>query len=121
MSSTGLRLPPPAGVIERIFSAKETMPGFLRNGQCGVRGAVDMEILYDPPSHIRPPVNDEEIIDRTLAAQPLAGRPVTLITFDTGQTFRARKADVKVVKLTKPEGTNLHPSVAATYGQKVWS
>ncbi len=63
-----------------------------------------MEILYDPPGHVRLPINDDEIIDRALAAGPLAGKPVTLVTFDTGQTFRAREADLPVVKLTKPLG-----------------
>ena len=76
----------------------------METAQYGVRGAVDMEILYDSPGHIRLPVNDDEIIDRTLAAKPLVGKPVTLVTFDTGQTFRAREADLPVVKLAKPLG-----------------
>lgn len=97
------------GVLERIFSPEQPMRGFLRNGEYGVRGAVDMEILYDPPDHIRLPVNDDEIIDRTLAAGSLAGKPVTLVTFDTGQTFRAREADVTVVKLSKPLGDEPAP------------
>ena len=92
------------GVLERIFSSKQRMPGLLRNGEQGVRGAIDMEILYDPPGHVRLPINDDEIVDRALAARPLAGKPVTLVTFDTKQTFRAREADLPVVKLTKPLG-----------------
>ena len=97
------------GVLERIFSPGQRMPGLLRNGEQGVRGAIDMEILYDPPGHIRLPINDDEIVDRALAARPLAGRPVTLVTFDTGQTFRAREADLPVVKLTKPLGDEPAP------------
>ena len=97
------------GVVERVFSPSEPKRGFLRNGEYGVRGAVDLEILYDPPGHVRLPVNDDEIIDRTLAAKPLAGKPVTLITFDTGQAFRAREADLPVVKLTKPLGDEPAP------------
>lgn len=31
------------------------------------------------------PIVDDEIIDRALAVQPLAGRPVTLLTCDTNQ------------------------------------
>jgi rRNA-processing protein FCF1 len=92
------------GVLERIFSPTQVRRGVLRDGEYGVRGAVDVEILYEPPGHVRLPVNDDEIIDRTLAASPLAPKPVTLVTFDTGQTFRAREADVPVVKLTKPLG-----------------
>jgi rRNA-processing protein FCF1 len=97
------------GVVERIFSPKEPRRGYLRDGEYGVRGAVDMEILFDSPGHIRLPVNDDEIIDRTLAATPLAEKPVTLITFDTGQTLRAREAGVPVIKLTKPLGAEPEP------------
>jgi hypothetical protein len=59
-----------------------------------------MEILYGPPGRVRLPINDDEIVDRALAAGPLAGKSVTLVTFDTGQTFRAREADLPVVKLS---------------------
>jgi PIN domain len=97
------------GVLERIFSPGQRTPGLLREGHYGVRGAIDMEILYDPPGHIRLPINDDEIIDRALAARPLAGKSVTLVTFDTGQTFRAREADLMVVKLTKPLGDEPAP------------
>lgn len=97
------------GVLERIFSPRQRRRGVLRDGEFGVRGAVDMEILYDPPGHVRLPVNDDEIVDRTLAAGPLAGKAVTLVTFDTGQTFRARQAELQVLKLTKPLGDEPAP------------
>jgi predicted ribonuclease YlaK len=64
------------------------------------RGEISMELLFDPPGHVRLPINDDEIIDRALAAQPLTGRPVTLVTYDTGQTMRARSAGLPVRKLT---------------------
>jgi predicted ribonuclease YlaK len=97
------------GVLERIFSPDQRMRGLLREGEYGIRGAVDMEILYDPPGHIRLPVNDDEIVDRALAAKPLAGKAVTLVTFDTGQAFRARHADLPVMKLSKPLGDEPAP------------
>src|SRR6185437_17047943 len=68
------------------------------------RGEVTLELLYDPPGHIRLAINDDEIIDRAVAIQPLANRDVTLITYDTGQSTRARKAGLKAVKLTKGIG-----------------
>jgi hypothetical protein len=68
------------------------------------RGEVTMELLYDPPGHTRLPINDDEIIDRALAILPLANRDVTLITYDTGQSTRARRAGLKEVKLTKDIG-----------------
>jgi hypothetical protein len=64
------------------------------------RGEVTMEMVFDPPGHVRLPINDDEIIDRTLGIQALAGRGVTLLTFDTGQSTRARSAGLSVVKLS---------------------
>ena len=66
------------------------------------RGRVTVEILFDPPGHHRLPINDDEIIDRALAVQTLAGRRVTLITYDTGHATRARAAGLDVRKLTTP-------------------
>ena len=61
-------------------------------------------MVFDPPGHVRLPINDDEIIDRALTIQPLVGRPVTLLTYDTGQSTRARNAGLRVKKLTKPIG-----------------
>ena len=36
------------------------------------RGPVTIELLFDPPGHIRLPINDDEIIDRALAVESLA-------------------------------------------------
>ena len=96
-------------VIERIFAPSQPRRGVLRDGIRDVRGAVDMEILYDPPGHVRLPINDDEIVDRALAIAPLAGKPVTLVTFDTGQAFRAREAGLAVLKLSKPLGDEPAP------------
>ena len=63
-----------------------------------------MELVFDPPGHIRLPINDDEIIDRALAVEPLAARRVTLLTYDTGQSMRAQAAGMPVKKLTKPIG-----------------
>jgi hypothetical protein len=50
------------------------------------------------------PINDDEIVDRTLAIEPLAARKVTLLTYDTGQSMRARSAGLNVHKLVSPIG-----------------
>jgi hypothetical protein len=68
------------------------------------RGYVRMEMVFDPPGHVRLPISDDEIIERALAIQPLIGRTVTLLTYDTGQSMRARNAGLRVNKLTKPIG-----------------
>jgi hypothetical protein len=73
------------------------------------RGEVSMELLLDPPQHIRLPNNDDEIIDRTLAAQSLAGSPVTLLTYDTSQSFKARAAGLPVRRLAMPTEVDPEP------------
>jgi hypothetical protein len=98
------------GVLDRVFEhtsgptllqAEDLSP--LDSG--GIpRGEVTIELLFDPPGHIRLPINDDEIIDRALAIQPLAARPVSLLTYDTGQATRARAASLNVKKLTKDIG-----------------
>ncbi|MEX1659969.1 PIN domain-containing protein [Streptomyces pseudovenezuelae] len=63
------------------------------------------EIVLDPPGHERLPLPDDEIVDRTVAIQGLAGRDVHLLTCDTSQHTRARAAGLKVTKVaTKDPG-----------------
>ncbi|HEY2079284.1 MAG TPA: PIN domain-containing protein [Streptosporangiaceae bacterium] len=59
-------------------------------------------MVFDPPGHVRLPTNDDEIIDRTLAIQALAAREVTLVTYDTGMSTRARAAGLTVIKHSRP-------------------
>ena len=70
-----------------------------------VRGRVSMEILLDPPGHVRLPIADDEIIDRAVSIQLLAGQPVRLLTCDTGQHTRGCAAGLEVTKVpTKDPG-----------------
>lgn len=91
-------------VFDDIFTKPGTQAILRQPTADGTRGPVLMDILYDPPRHERLPINDDEIIDRALAAQSTAGSPVTLLTYDTGQAARARRAGLTVNKLTKPLG-----------------
>lgn len=68
------------------------------------QGEVTMELLLDPPGHVRLPINDDEIVDRAVAVQTLAGREVTLVTYDTGMSTRARSAGLRAVKLAEDIG-----------------
>ena len=97
-------------VLDRLFT-RTTGPVRLRAEDLSAVGARDtgggevtIELLFDPPGHVRLPINDDEIIDRALAIQPLAARKITLLTYDTGQSTRARAAGLSVVKLSKPIG-----------------
>lgn len=67
------------------------------------RGPVVMELILDPPGHVRLPIEDDEIVDRAQSMGALTESRVTLITFDTGQSLRARSAGISVKKLTKPK------------------
>lgn len=48
------------------------------------------------------PDNDAEIVDRALAVQAIAGQPVTMVTYDTSMSFRARQVGLKDLLLTLP-------------------
>lgn len=67
------------------------------------RGPVVMELILDPPGHVRLPIEDDEIVERAQSIGTLTESRVTLITFDTGQSLRARNAGLGVRKLTKPQ------------------
>ncbi|OWV04716.1 hypothetical protein B5D80_19690 [Micromonospora wenchangensis] len=67
------------------------------------RGTLSVEVLLDPPGHVRLPDNDNEIVDRTVDVQALAGRPVRLVTYDTGMAMRGRYAGLKVHHLEQPK------------------
>ena len=91
----------PARLREADFSALDT--GGIP------RGEITVEIVLDPPGHERLPINDDEIVDRAIAIQAVAGRPVILLTYDTGQATRARAADLNVAKRSLPLGDEPAP------------
>ncbi|MEU7961364.1 PIN domain-containing protein [Micromonospora humida] len=74
-----------------------------------LRGSVTVQILFDPPGHVRAPIADDEIIDRAVAVQSLAGRRVWLATIDTGMAFRGRAAGLNVLKMEKPDDDEEQP------------
>lgn len=74
-----------------------------------IRQAVTVEIVLDPPGHDPLPSADDEIIDRTMAIQALAGREVRLLTYDTGQSTRGRMAQLRVEKFRTDAGTGDEP------------
>jgi rRNA-processing protein FCF1 len=96
-------------VLDRVFAdgagRARLRPGDVVPGPDGLtRSEVTIELVFDPPGHVRLPGNDDEIIDRALAVEALADRKVTLLTYDTGQSTRARNAGLQVVKLSQDIG-----------------
>lgn len=75
-------------------------------------GRVSVEVLYDPPGHSRLPITDDEIVDRAVTVQLVAGRPVRLLTYDTGQAMRARAAGLDVRKLRPAAETEPEPATS---------
>jgi hypothetical protein len=70
---------------------------------------VTLEIVLDQPSHVRLPIEDDEIIDRAATIRLIAGRDVRLLTCDTGQATRGRIAGLTVTKLSGKAGTGDEP------------
>jgi len=103
-------------VFDRIFAASAGPSPLISEDFSGLgtgelpRGKVTAELVFDPAGHVRLPINDDEIIDRVLATQALAGREVTLLTYDTGQSTRARNAGLRVKKLAKPDDEPVTPA-----------
>lgn len=85
----------PIGRLHHAYDTTQT------DGNRGL-GPVTMELLFDPPDHERLPDNDAEIVDRALAVQAIAGQPVTMVTYDTSMSFRARQVGLKDLLLTLP-------------------
>ncbi|MFF1820586.1 PIN domain-containing protein [Kribbella sp. NPDC058245] len=88
-------------VLDRVLE-KPTEIATMREAANDV-GKLTVEIVFDPQDHSRLPIMDEEIIDRALAVQEVAGRPVTLITYDTSQSTRARARGLTTIKLKRDE------------------
>ena len=85
-----------------------SLSGILRRSgltQDEVCGEISLEIVLDPPGHVRLPLADDEIIDRAVAIQSFAGRPVRLLSCDTSQHTRGKAAGLQVTKaLAKDPG-----------------
>jgi rRNA-processing protein FCF1 len=63
------------------------------------QGYSTVEVVLDPDRHVRMPLADDEIIDRAVTVQRIAGRSVHVMTSDTGMLFRARAAGLSAHKL----------------------
>jgi hypothetical protein len=69
------------------------------------RGEVTLQLVLDPPGHSRLPIPDDEFVDRCRVCQTFTGS-LTVLTYDTGQSMRARMAGLQVNKLVaEPEPT----------------
>ncbi|KPM51971.1 hypothetical protein ACG83_30830 [Frankia sp. R43] len=110
-------------VLDRVWRDDSTMRlGRLRDAQTAhddpsgapVAGAVTVGLLPDPRGHVRLPITDDEIVDRAAAVRAIAGRPVTVVTYDTGMSTRARLAGLKALKLTKPDPAGDEPAAAGS-------
>lgn len=68
-----------------------------------------IEVIMDRPGHVRLADADDEIVDRIATIEPLTGKSITLLTFDTGMALRARAAGLTVAKFKKDPGPEQKP------------
>ena len=101
-------------VLDRVISSRDTytiggITGHLLHSPVDTkadttanrRAPITVELLLDPPDHIQLPNTDDEIVDRAMSIQSLAGKSVTMVSYDTGMIMRARSSGLEVVKLVK--------------------
>ncbi|MEU2726841.1 PIN domain-containing protein [Streptomyces griseoviridis] len=86
------------GHTSSVWRSRSSASSF-GDGSMEIRGQVSVEIVLDQPGHVRLPIADDEIIDRAVAIQSMASRPVRLLTCDTGQHTRGRAAGLEVTKI----------------------
>lgn len=99
-------------VIDRLVGPSVTS-GQLRGADRAAdptASEVTLEVVLDPPGHIRLPLADDEIIDRAVAVSGFAARPVTIVTYDTGQSMRARSAGLNSIRLPHPSASEGPPA-----------
>jgi rRNA-processing protein FCF1 len=73
---------------------------------------VTMQVVLDPAGHVRLPIADDEIVDRAQAVQSLAGRPVSLVTSDTGMKNRVRAAGLNLIEIKDEAGPEPEPQIS---------
>lgn len=95
-SDRGESVPTRARVTLRLIEEEVKEVGTVRPlGSSGTQ----VEVVPDPLRHERLPRNDDEIVERAAVIQSTAGRPVHLITIDTGMLLRARAAGLQTHRL----------------------
>lgn len=100
-------------VLDRVLDGRPV--GTLRR-ETAAAGAITMEVVLDPPGHVRLPIEDDEIVDRAVAIQRITVRRtqgMRLLTCDTGQHTRGRMAGLKVTKVPHSAGTGEEPDWGA--------
>ncbi|MCK2238958.1 MULTISPECIES: PIN domain-containing protein [unclassified Crossiella] len=73
-----------------------------------------IELLLDPPGHVRHDRADAEIIARALVVEIWLGRKIKLVTFDIGMALRARAEGLAVITLSTPPDEDPPPGKASS-------
>jgi hypothetical protein len=89
-------------VLDRVLREPKKA-SVLRHANAGqYQGKVTVELVFDAPGHVRLPEPDDEIVDQAHMIRCLAGPEVTMLTYDTGQSTRARAADLTCHRFSDP-------------------
>jgi predicted ribonuclease YlaK len=65
-----------------------------------ISDSLTVEVLPDEEGHLRAPSNDQEILERCELLTQVTGKPITLITGDSGVRINARSRGMNVFQLT---------------------
>jgi hypothetical protein len=97
--------------IDRLFGSFPDGQASLgvREQQVGLTNApihwsIGAKLLLDPPQHTRLVRPDDEIVDRTATLSAVTGKPITIVTYDTGMRIRAKVAGLECVLLKEELG-----------------
>ncbi|OJV81700.1 MAG: hypothetical protein BGO37_07810 [Cellulomonas sp. 73-92] len=67
-------------------------------------GEVTIQLLLDPPGHVRLHRADDDLVDRAATLRSFLSHPVHFVTYDTGAAFRASAADLQQHRLEEANG-----------------
>jgi rRNA-processing protein FCF1 len=84
---------------KRLALMRKLLAGHER-GPVKVRPGVNLEVLIDPPGHVRQPNTDDEIIAVAQRLVNRRGGPVLLVTGDYSMQLRAEARGLTVVELS---------------------
>lgn len=109
-SHNASKRPKVTGVTQFLYALLADQPGLPRQvrEETPDRGAVTIQLLFDPLSHLRLPNNDDELIERAVVLRDFLGHPhrqVFFLTHDASAAFRAATAGLMARRLpTLPRG-----------------
>jgi hypothetical protein len=83
--------------------------GATTDGTMAAQPLITLEVLVDPPTHRRLPLEDDEVLERALLVQMIAKSQVAVMGSDYGQLWRAAALDLDVIRLDSRHASEFRP------------